>query len=181
MDKADLNGSRSEIRFVWPRVVYSVSCGSERVSPVVAVEARGVPENISRYMRYSAPCLLNITDDGPFSDALAYFGEDMELHAIEGLDGIHYISKELFETLRPGARYSDYVRDNITIIEGRSSLRFISMSETLSFHKPIYLKRSPIFHYDVKLEREAAGSEYVAVLITSDLHGATARSSLELG
>lgn len=182
MDKADLNGSESEIRFVWPRVVYSVSCGSERVSPVVAVEARGVPENISGYMRYSAPCLLNITDDGPFSDAIAYFGEDMELHAIEGLDGrIHYISKELFETLRPGARYSDYVRDNITIIEGRSSLRFISMSETLSFHKPIYLKRSPIFHYDMKLERGAAGSEYTAVLIASDLHGATARSSMELG
>lgn len=182
MDKADLNGSRSEIRFVWPRVVYSVSCGSERVSPVVAVETRGVPENISRYMRYSAPCLLNITNEGPFSDALAYFGEDMELHAIEGLDGrIHYISKELFETLRPGARYSDYVRENITIIEGRSSLRFILMSETLSFHKPIYLKRSPIFHYDMRLEREAAVSQYAAVLIASDLHGATARSSLDLG
>jgi len=182
MDKADLNGSRSEIRFIWPRVVYGVSCGSERVSPVVAVETRGIPENISRYMRYSAPCLLNLTDEGPFSDALAYFGEDMELHAIEGLDGrIHYISKELFETLRPGARYSDYVRENITIIEGRSSLRFISMSETLSFHKPIYLKRSPIFHYDMKLEREAAGSQYAAVLIASDRHGATARSSLDLG
>ncbi|MDH7596202.1 MAG: hypothetical protein QHG98_00445 [Methanothrix sp.] len=182
MDKADLNGSRSEIRFIWPRVVYGVSCGSERVSPVVAVETRGVPENISRYMRYSAPCLLNLTDEGPFSDALAYFGEDMELHAIEGLDGrIHYLSKELFETLRPEGRYSDYVRENITIIEGRSSLRFISMGESLAFHRPIYLKRSPIFHYDMKLEREAAGSQYAAVLIASDFHGAAARASLEIG
>ncbi|MGB9901857.1 MAG: hypothetical protein ACPLOT_02595 [Methanothrix sp.] len=181
MDKADLNGSRSEIRFIWPRVVYGVSCGSERVSPVVAVETRGVPENISRYMRYSAPCLLNITDEGPFSDALAYFGEDMELHAIEGLDGrIHYISKELFEALRPGARYSDYVRNNITVIEGKSSLRFLSMGESLAFHRPIYLKRSPIFHYDMKLEREAAGSQYAAVLIASDFHGAAARATLEI-
>ncbi len=182
VERADLNGSESEVRFIWPRVVYSVSCGSERVSPVVAVETRGIPENISRYMRYSAPCLLNLTDEGPFSDALAYFGEDMELHAIEGLDGrIHYISKELFEALRPGARYSDYVRNNITVIEGKSSLRFLSMGESLAFHRPLYLKRSPAFHYDMKLEREAAGSQYAAVLIASDFHGAAARATLDLG
>lgn len=182
MDRADVSSGGSAVRFIWPRVVYSVSCGSERVSPVVAVEARGVPENISRYMRYSAPCLLNITDAGPFTDALAYFGDDLELHAIEGLDGgIHYISKELFEALRPGARYSDYVRENITIIEGRSSLRFISMGEALAFHRPIYLKRSPVFHYDVKLVRDAARSRYTAVLVASDVHGATSRASLELG
>ncbi len=182
MDRADARGKESEIRFIWPRVVYSVSCGSERVSPVVAVEARDVPENISRYMRYSAPCLLNITDEGPFSEAIAYFGEDLELHAIEGLDGrIHYISKELFESLRPGARYSDYVRENITLIEGRSSLRFILMGESLAFHRPIYLRRSPIFHYDMKLEKEAAVSRYTAVLVASDVHGSTSRTSLDLG
>lgn len=182
VERADLNRSESEVRFIWPRVVYSVSCGAELVSPVVAVETKGVPENISKYMRYSSPCLLNLTDEGPFSDAIAYFGEDMELHAIEGLDGkIHYLSKELFEALRPGARYSDYVRGNITIIEGRSSLRFLSMGETLAFHRPIYLKRSPIFHYDMRLEREAAASRYTAVLVASDIHGSAARSSLDLG
>lgn len=182
MDKANAKGNESEVRFIWPRVVYSVSCGSERVSPVVAVEAKGVSENLSRYMRYSAPCLLNITYEGPFSDALAYFGDDLELHAIEGLDGrIHYVSKELFEALRPGARYSDYIRENITIIEGSSSLRFILMGESLAFHRPIYLKRSPIFHYDMKLERETAASLYTAVVVASDIHGSTARTVLDLG
>lgn len=182
MEGADVNGSESKVMFLWPKVIYSVSCGSERVSPVVAIETKGVPENVSRYMRYSAPCLLNITDDGPFSDALAYFGEDQELHAIEGLDGrIHYLSKELFESLRPGERYSDYVRENVTIVEGRSSLRFLSMGETLAFHRPLYLKRSPIFHYDMKLVKDAARSQYTAVLVAYDIHGATARSSLELG
>ncbi len=181
MDNAAASGNESEARFLWPRAAYSVSNGSESIFPVVAVEVKDIDVNISRYLRYSAPCLLNITDAGPYSDALAYFGEDYELHALESTDGfIHYLSEELFKAIRPGARYSDYIRNNITIIEGRSSLRFLSMGETLKLHRPLYLTRSPLHHYDLRLKKEAAKSNYTILLVASDVYGNTARSALPM-
>ncbi len=177
-ERRRIEGSEAEVAFEWDRRRFQVTNGTEVQGRVFAIKTPdGISEDRAAYTTYSAPCILNLSADGPSAAAVAHFGRDGKLHAlVDGSGFVHYLSGELFgiEEKEPGRSYGRYVRDNITVIEGESELNFFSLNlrEGMAPLPPLMLARSPIHHYNLSLEEVDAstGSHNIFVEV-ADLAG----------
>ncbi len=156
-----LGGFADNLTFIWPRQMWKVTNGTHLLEPVLAVNTIGLPANEVSYRFLSAPCILRTTPDTQDITALAYFGQDGEFHSLEDLSGTsYYKSRELLKAVSPEIPYGRYVRNNITLIVGESSLRFfrLNIDAGLIAYPSMILSRSPIQHYTLQLEKTKAGS-----------------------
>lgn len=175
-----VEGGEAEASFFWPRQVFWVTNGTSRVGPVLAVNLTGVPDNVSSYLAFSAPCVVILAPGGPEIGALAYFGKDGTFHALQDLQGRSlYQSEELLKVSEPGRSYGDYMRQNITVREGVSSISFraMVMGLGLALHEPVFLIRSPIQHYTLSLEiATAQPGDYAVEVVGEDALGNSERA-----
>lgn len=170
-----LEGSEAETQFSWFGKVYQISNSSFSISPVFATNNAEIPENISSYLAYSVPCDLQLEPGTSSISAIAYFGNDGKLNAlIDVLGRGHYFSKDVLNVIAPDIDYMDYMRNNITLSEGESSIVVYKMAfgpegQFLVSHPPIALSKSVLFNYGIMLDiAEADSGEYLAVVMVDD-------------
>jgi len=186
-ESRQVEGSKANLTFEWPGRVFTVTNGTEVLSPVFATKTTvGIPEERAEYMAYSAPCVLNLSASGPSLAAVAHFGRDGELHALVDVFGfVHYVSSELFGLVEPGGSYGRFARENVTLQAGESSLTFFWLGlgeggETMTAHPPLVLERSPVHHLGLSLEEvEAKPGEHKIYVDVEDQAGNLFRASEE--
>lgn len=175
-----LDGGDAKIEFAWSGSMFQVSSKHVSIAPVFAVDNVDVvdySENISSYLAYSAVCSLQLEPNRLPILAVAYFGEDGQFNALIDVDGIvHYMSREVLKVTKLDARYMDYKKNNVTLIEDKSSLTFGRIVVTPGFeelifipHEPIVLTGSSLFNYELQLERVDVGArEHLAIVVVED-------------
>ncbi len=174
-----IEGGMANLSFVWPRQSWRASNGSDSVQPVLAVNTIDMPPEQASYLAYSAPCLLELVPGSQEITALAYFDNDGQFHSLVDISGnSYYRSRELFGIVSPSLSYGRYIRENITMIVGVTSLSFLklNLNKGLSPLPPLILGRSPIQHYTLRLEKVAVGSmSYIIEVEAEDSSGNRAR------
>lgn len=178
-DHKAIEGAQAIVSIFWPRLIFWITNGTSRVGPVLAVNLTGVPDNLSSYLAFSAPCLVTLAPGGPEIEALAYFGKDGTFHALQDLQGRPlYQSEEILAVLEPGRSYGDYMRQNISVPDSSSiSFRAMVMGLGLALHEPVFLTRSPIQHYTLKLEAiTAQPGDYAVEVVGEDALGNSERA-----
>jgi hypothetical protein len=151
-----IQGGRANLTFLWPLCSWRVTNGIDYVQPVLAVNTIDMPANEASYLVYSAPCLLEVVPGGQEITALAYFDNDGIFHSLVDLkENSYYKSKEILAITSPDTPYGSYIRNNISLIVGVTTLSFIklNLNEGLSPLPSLVLDRSPIQHHTLKLEK----------------------------
>jgi hypothetical protein len=170
-----IEGSEATISLIWPFETFHVSNSTSTLEPVFGFNTVGVSPEIEPYMTYLAPCTLKVTPESNFIDAAAYFGEDGEFHALIGTDGFtHYMSRELLGIVQPQKSYGDYVKNNVTLLEGSSALIFFTLNhyKGMQAHPALLLTRSPLHHYKLRLDTDAVSPvDYFVELNAEDSSG----------
>ncbi|NLV52912.1 MAG: hypothetical protein GXY64_06575, partial [Bacteroidales bacterium] len=109
--------------------------------------------------------------------AMAYFGKDGKLNALIGLDGFtHYLSQDAVNRTSPGVDYQDFLRNNTTIIKGKSRIAFLKESvpsglqnQSMAMIGPITISDEPLLNIGLDLKQVSAGAgDYLAVVQVSD-------------
>ncbi len=161
-----VQGGDVNLTFLWPLYSWRVTNGIGYVQPVLAVNTIDMPQKEAPYLVYSAPCLMEITPGGQEITALAYFDNNGTFHSLVNLSGNSlYKSKELLSITSPDTPYGSYIRNNISLIVGVTTLSFLklNLNEGLNPLPSLVLDRSPIQHYTLKLEK--ASQESVPYII----------------
>ncbi len=170
-----IEGGRANLTLSWPLEVLQVSNSTVTFEPIFAFNTVGVSPDREPYMTYLAPCTLTVEPESIPIDAVAYFGEDGEFHALLGTDGFtHYMSRELLGVVQPQKSYGDYVKSNVTLKEGLSTLRFfnLNLDRGMEPYPTILLTRSPIHHYKLRLDKISVNpAEYIVELSVEDTSG----------
>ena len=173
----EMKGSSAEAEFSWPASTFRISANGQDEGVLFVINNLGVMANLSSFLAYSAPCILELDKNVNFT-AQAYFGEDGQFNAlIDSYGSIHYLSQDVLNLTEPGIDYEKFAKNNITIIKDTSKIGFINMkvptrqdepaSEIIG---PIVLSGSPSSNYDLKLLRSNAGmGEYIAIVKVEDL------------
>ncbi len=174
-EQRSLQGANASVSFLWPWRTWGISNGTHLIEPVLAVKTIGPSAKEAPYLVYSAPCLLNLSPGWPPIAATAYFDEDGQFHSLRDLSGNEYYrSRELLWATSPETSYGRYVQDNVSLIMGLSSLRFLLLSRDTGLNPfpALVLQRSPIQHYTLTLEKRAAGPRpYIAGIEASNAAG----------
>lgn len=161
-----IHGGKANLTFLWPLYSWRVTNGIDYVQPVLAVNTIDMPTNEAPYLVYSAPCLMEVTPGGQEITALAYFDNNGTFHSLADLSGnSYYKSKEILAITSPDTPYGSYIRNNISLIVGVTTLSFLrlNLKEGLNPLLTLVLDRSPIQHYTLKLEK--VGQESVPYII----------------
>jgi hypothetical protein len=170
-----IEGKMSNLTFSWPFEIFQITNSSITMEPIIAFNIVGEPPERETYMAYLVPCTIKLAPESSNIDAVAYFGEDGEFHALIGVDGFtHYMSKELLEIVQPQKSYGDYVMNNITLEEGLSALSFFNLNieKGMEAYPMLLLARSPLHHYKLRLDRIAVSpAEYIVELNAEDIGG----------
>lgn len=176
-EEKTLSGSSGEADFSWPATMFMISEKGLDDGPIYAVNNPGVPENLSSLLAYSAPCILELKENVTFT-ARAYFGMDGKFNAlIDSYGGAHYQSQDLLNITKPGTDYTQFVKNNVTLVEGVSKIGFLgtmvpsrSQEQTTKIIGPIVFSGTPLSNYDLKLEQPNVGmGEYIALVKVEDL------------
>jgi len=77
-----LNGSEADTQFSWPAKILKISSPSISLVPVYATNNIEFTENVSSYLTYSAPCILQFESINTSIPAIAYFGDDGKFNAL---------------------------------------------------------------------------------------------------
>ncbi len=167
------------ITFNWPRQKLRVTNGTAQSEPVIATNTIDMMPQLAPYLVYSAPCTLKLTPDTPETTALAYFDGEGTFHSLEDITGstAYYRSIELLDAVSPGTSYGDYVENNLTLIEGLTTISFFkrNVNSGLIPLLPLLLDRSPIQHYTLKMEMVPAQVNYTVEVDAQDAAGNLAR------
>lgn len=169
-----LDGSEAETQLSWPGKVIQISNSSISVAPVFATNNVDVPENVSSYMAYSAPCILQLRPDISLI-SIAYFGDDGKFNALIDVSGqVHYFSRDVFKLIAPEMDYMVYMGSNITVSEDEGRIVFYKMTlgadgQALVSLPPIGFSKSALFNFGLKSEiSEADAGEYFAIISVED-------------
>ncbi len=172
----EMTGSSAEAEFSWPADSFKISANVQDEGVLFVINNRGIMENLSSLLAYSAPCILELDKDMNFTGQ-AYFGEDGQFNALIDANGFtHYLSQDVLNITNPGTDYGMFAKKNITIIKDTSKIAFINMkvparqdepgSEIIG---PFVLSGSPSTNYDLRLMRSNAGmGEYLAIVKVED-------------
>lgn len=163
-----IEGGEANLTFTWPFEIFQITNDTITLEPIFEVNTIGVSPDREFYMAYLVPCLIRLTSDDPLIEGAAYFGQDGEFHAlIDGSGFTHYMSTELLGVVQPQKSYGDYIKTNMILAEGISSLSFynLNLEKGLVVYPPMVLARSPLHHYKVKLNHR----------MTADLGGCAIR------
>lgn len=170
-----IQGGKANLTSLWPLYGWRVTNGIDYVQPVLAVNTIGMPENESPYLVYSAPCLMEVVPVGQDVTALAYFDNDGIFHSLVDLSGnSYYKSNEILAITSPDTPYGRYIRNNISLIVGVTTLSFLrlNLKEGLNPLPSLILDRSPIQHYTLKLEKASQVSvPYIIEVEAEDSSG----------
>jgi hypothetical protein len=170
-----INGSKMNLTFSWPFEIFQITNGTITMEPIIAFNTVGELPERETYMAFLAPCTLQLTPESSNIDAVAYFGEDGEFHALIGVDGLtYYMSKELLEIVQPQKSYGDYVMNNVTLEEGLSALSFfkLNIDKGMEAYPILLLARSPLHHYKLRLDKIPVNpAEYIVELNAEDTGG----------
>jgi hypothetical protein len=179
-----IEGRKTSLNFTWPLKSWWAGNGTDYVGPVLAVNTIGLPPEEAPYEVFSAPAVLKQYPRSQDITSLAYFDQDGVFHSLMDLAGANYYkSRELLEATDPGASYGWYVKNNLSLWEGETSLRFFSLylNRSLVPYPPLMLERSPIQHYTIFLERrDASEGRYLLELEAEDSQGQRIRKISEL-
>jgi hypothetical protein len=154
-----VEGQRASLNFTWPLQSWWAGNGTDFVGPMLVVNTIGMPASEASYEVLSAPAVLMPYPGSQDRTTLTYFDQDGVFHSLVGLDGAsYYKSRELLRATEPGASYGQYVKNNLSLWEGETTLRFFSLyhNRTLSPYPPLMLDRSPIQHFTLFLQRREA-------------------------
>ncbi|VVB68620.1 Uncharacterised protein [uncultured archaeon] len=183
-EQRPLQGSMASLSFRWPWRSWGISNGTYIIEPVLVMKTIGSSAREAPYLVYSAPCLLNLSPGWPSMAATAYFDKDGQFQSLRDLSGNEYYrSRELLMAISPETSYGRYVQDNVSLIMGRSSLRFLSLNRDTGPNPfpALVLKRSPIQHYTLTLEERMAGpGHYIAGIEASNAAGNKTAKFFEL-
>jgi hypothetical protein len=172
-----LSGSSGEVDFSWPATMFMISEKGLEDGPIYAVNNLDVPENLSSLLAYSAPCILELEKNVTFS-ARAFFGTDGKFNAlIDSYGAAHYQSQDLLDITKPGTDYTQFVKNNISLVKDVSKIGFLGtmvssspQEQTTKIIGPIVFSGTPLSNYDLKLERSNVGmGEYIALVKVEDL------------
>jgi hypothetical protein len=180
-ERMPMEGSRAQVNFNWPREMMRVNSGTNWVEPVLAVKTTGLPESEAPFLAYSAPAILRLGPSSQEFTALAYFGQDGAFHSLEDLNGqVLYRSRELLAVTSPGTSFGEYVKHNLTLIEGATTLSFLKRNadQGLIPLPPLLLDRSPIQHYALSLERVPFSGAYTIEVLAEDIAGGQGEARL---
>ena len=176
-EEKKLSGSSDGADFSWPATAFRISEKGQDDGPIYVLNNLEVPENLSSLLTYSAPCILELEKNVTFT-ARAHFGVDGKLNAlIDSYGGSHYLSQDLLDISRPGTDYTQFVKNNITLIKDESKIGFINLKVPVRQNEqgseiigPIVLSGSPLSNYDLKIEKSKAGmGEYIVIVKVGDL------------
>ncbi len=174
-----IQGGEGNLTFLWPLQSWRATNGMDYVEPVLAVNTIDMPPEEAPYLVYSAPCLLELNSGEQEITALAYFDNEGIFHSLVDLSGnSFYKSKEFLAITSPDTPYGSYIRNNITLIVGVTTLSFLSLNldEGLSPLPSLVLDRSPIHHYTLRLEKVSQESvPYIIEVEAEDSSGNRAR------
>lgn len=174
-----IQGGEANLTFLWPHHSWRATNGIDYVGPVLAVNTIDMPPEEAPYLVYSAPCRMELIPGVQEITALAYFDNEGIFHSLVDLSGnSFYKSKELLAVTSPGTPYGSYIRNNITMIVGVTTLSFLSLNieNGLSPLPPLVLDRSPIHHYTLLLEKVSQESvPYIIEVEAEDSSGNRAR------
>lgn len=170
-----LEGYEAETQLFWSGKTLKISNSSFSVIPVFATNNVDIPDNVSSYMAFSAPCILQLEPENFSISSIAYFGDDGKFNAlIDVLGRDHYFSRDLLNIIAPDMDYADYMANNITLSKDESRIIFYKMifgpdGQVLVSYPPIALSTSALFNYGLMLEIvEADSGEYRAVVMVED-------------
>jgi hypothetical protein len=172
----EMTGSSAEAQFSWPGTMLQIAADGISEGPILAVKGMGIPENLSDLLDLSAPSILELETNVTVS-AMAYFGKDGKLNALIGLDGFtHYLSQDAVNRTSPGVNYQDFLRNNTTIIKGKSRIAFLKESvpsglqnQSMAMIGPITISDEPLLNIGLDLKQVSAGAgDYLAVVQVSD-------------
>ena len=170
-----IEGGEAELTFNWPFEMFQMNNGTVAFEPIFAFNTIGVPPDRVQYMAHLVPCILKLTPESSSIDAAAYFGDDGEFHALIDTNGFtHYMSRELLLVVQPQSSYGDYVKNNVTLIEGFASLSFynLNLKKGMTSFPAILLTRSPVHHYKMKLNMKSTDTKgYFVILDAEDAAG----------
>ncbi len=174
-----IQGGDIALTFFWPRQSWRATNGTDYVQPVLVVNTIDMPPEEAPYLVYSAPCIMKLTPGEQGTTALAYFDNDGIFHSLTDLSGnSFYKSNELLAATSPEASYGSYIRNNITLIVGVTTLSFLKLNleEGLSPLPALILDRSPIHHYTLLQEKVSAESvPYILEVEADDTSGNRSR------
>jgi hypothetical protein len=174
-----IQGREANLTFLWPRIGWRVTNGIDYVQPVLAVNTIDMPPEEAPYLVFSSPCLMELVPGGQEITALAYFDNEGIFHSLVDLSGnSFYKSEEIMAITSPDTPYGSYIRNNITLTVGVTTLSFLrlNLNEGLSPLPPIVLDRSPIHHYALRLESVSQESvPYIIEVEAVDSSGNSAR------
>ncbi len=183
-EQRSLQGSNASVSFQWLRRTWGISNGTHLIEPVLAVKTIGPSAKEAPYLVYSAPCLLTLSPGLPPIEATAYFDKDGQFHSLRDLSGNEYYrSRERLLETSPETSYGRYVQDNVSLIMGRSSIRFLLLNRDAGLNPfpALVLERSPIQHYTLTLEeRTASPGPYIAGIEASNAAGNKTAKFFEL-
>ena len=170
-----LKGYEAETQFFWSGKTLKISNSIFSLIPVSATNNIEIAEDVSSYVAFSAPCILQL-DQGNFSiPSIAYFGDNGKFNAlIDVLGRDHYLSRDILKIIAPDVDYADYMANNITLSKDESTIIFYKMvfgpdEQSLVSYPPISLSKSPLFNYGLMLEpAEADSGEYIAMVMVED-------------
>lgn len=170
-----IRGGKANLTFLWPLYSWRVTNGINYVQPVLAVNTIDMPQKEAPYLVYSAPCLMEVVPGGQEITALAYFDNDGIFHSLVDLSGnSFYKSKEILTITSPDTPYGSYIRNNISLIVGVTTLSFLklNLNEGLNPLPSLVLDRSPIHHYTLNLEKVSQESvPYIIEVEAEDSSG----------
>lgn len=179
-----IEGEKASLNFTWPLQSWWAGNGTDLVGPMLVVNTIGMPASEAPYEALSAPAVLKPYPGSQDRTTLAYFDQDGVFHSLVGLDGAsYYKSRELLGATDPGASYGLYVKNNLSLWEGQTSLRFFSLyhNRSLSPYPPLMLERSPIQHFTILLERkDAPQGRYLLEVEAEDSQGSKTRKIREM-
>lgn len=175
-EQKTIDGGEANLTFTWPFETFQVTNGTDSFEPIFTINTIGISPDIAQYMSYLAPCLISLAPDDPYIEGAAYFGQDGEFYAlIDGSGFTHYMSTEMLGVVQPEKSYGDFMKTNITLAEGVSSLSFynLNLEKGLVPYPPMVLARSPLHHYKLKLNPKIKSNvgEYTVRIYVVDSAG----------
>ena len=173
----EMKGSSAVVEFSWPATMFRISVNGQDEGVLFVINNLGAMENLSSFLAYSAPCILELDKNVTFT-AKAYFGEDLQFNALIDAYGFsHYLSQDVLNITGPGIDYEKFAKNSITIIKDKSKIGFIKMrvpsrqdEQASEIIGPIVLSGTPSSNFDLKLLRPNAGmGEYIAIVKVEDI------------
>jgi len=171
-----LEGGSADFEFSWPGAMRQISLDGSYYGPVYAVNDLGISENLSSILAFSVPAILEEEENMTFL-AQAYFGQDGSFNAlINPYGGVYYLSSDLVKKMRPGSNYSQFIRENISLVSGESRIGFLKMrlpaseeEESSEIIGPMLLGGSAQNGYGLRLKEAAAVSgDYIILVEVAD-------------